>query len=302
MRTGLVFNIQRYSLHDGPGIRTTVFLKGCPLCCSWCHNPEGIAPRKELLVVESRCLGCGECRSACAFGRSLAGEGALPTRFESCTVCGACVAACPTGARQTVGREMTVTEVLEDVLRDRIFYEDSSGGVTFSGGEPLLQHEFLRATLEACRACGLHAAVDTCGFGCTDHLLALAPLTPLFLYDLKLMDDTRHRQHTGVSNAPILENLKALDRVHPNIWLRVPIIPGVNDDAANLAAIARFASSLQGLRQVNLLPYHRTGVQKHRRLGGAYALDAVQPPSPERMEQASEMFRASGLKTKVGGA
>lgn len=300
MSSGLVFNIQRYSLHDGPGIRTTVFLKGCPLCCSWCHNPEGIAPRKELLVVESRCIACGQCRSACPFGETLGGGVVLPTRNEPCTYCGACVEACPTGARQMVGREMTVGEVMGEILKDRIFHEESAGGVTFSGGEPLRQPEFLLGLLEACHAQGIRTALDTCGFGCTDHLLTAARLSEVVLYDLKLMDDARHREHTGVSNRPILENLKALDEIHRNIWIRIPVVPGVNDDEGNFQAIARFVTDLHGVRQVNLLPYHATGVQKHRRLGGHYSLGEVRPPSPERLQQAVELFRAAGLTTRVG--
>jgi len=170
MRHGTVFNIQQYSVQDGPGIRTTVFLKGCPLCCAWCHNPEGIAARRELIVLENRCAACGACRRACPFADAVAqgGEGAWPARHEKCTLCGACVDACPTGARQLVGREMSVAEVMAAVRRDRIFYEDSGGGVTFSGGEPLLQAGFLLDLLQACRAEGLHTAVDTCGFGGED--------------------------------------------------------------------------------------------------------------------------------------
>jgi pyruvate formate lyase activating enzyme len=300
MSSGFVFNIQRYSLHDGPGIRTTVFLKGCPLGCSWCHNPEGISPRKELLVVESRCIVCGECREACPFGDALGGGSVLPTRNEPCTYCGECVEACPTGARQMAGREMTIWEVMGEILKDRIFHEESAGGVTFSGGEPLRQPEFLLGLLAACQAQGIHAALDTCGFGCVDHLLAAARLADLVLYDLKLMDDARHREHTGVSNRLILENLKALDQVHQNIWIRVPIVPGVNDDEENLSAIARFAADLHGVRQVNLLPYHATGIQKHRRLGGIYSLSEVKSPSPERMQQAANLFRAAGLDPRVG--
>ncbi len=300
MPRGFVFNIQRYSLQDGPGIRTTVFLKGCPLCCEWCHNPEGRPLGKELLVLETRCLACGECRRACPFGQSFAGESVFPTRHPDCTYCGACVEACPTGARQMVGTEMAVADVMGEILKDRIFYEDSAGGATFSGGEPLLQHEFLGELLEECRARGIHSAVDTCGFGCTDHLLAVARLADLVLYDLKLMDDARHRQHTGVSNKPILENLKALDQIHRNIWLRVPVIPGVNDDAENLEGIARFASVMHGVRQVTLLPYHRTGVQKYRRLGSEYALDGLRPPSAETMVRAARVFRSSGLAVQVG--
>lgn len=301
MQSGLVFNIQRYCLQDGPGIRTTVFLKGCPLSCSWCHNPEGIVPEAEIAVVESRCVVCGECRRACRFGGSLPGEGALQTRSELCTLCGDCAGACPTGARQFTGREMTVGEIMREVVRDRIFYEDSQGGVTFSGGEPLMQVRFLRELLEACRTEGISSAVDTCGYAGAEDLLGIAPITGLFLYDLKFMDDVKHRQYTGVSNALILNNLKALGSIHGNIWLRIPLIPDVTDGEADLEALARFAASVRGVRKVNLLPYHRTGLQKFRRLGRTYELDGVQTPSPELMERVLRKFSAAGINAVAGG-
>jgi pyruvate formate lyase activating enzyme len=295
MHNGLVFNIQKYSLHDGPGIRTTVFLKGCPLCCSWCHNPEGISRQPELIVVENRCAGCGACRDACPFGKAIAGTGVLPTRHEQCDLCERCVEACPTGARQVVGQEMSVGDVLGEILKDKVFYEESGGGVTFSGGEPLAQPAFVLALLQECRAQGIRTAVDTCGFGCTDSLLAMARLAEWVLYDLKLMDETRHRQHCGVPNGPILANLRALAEVHHQIWIRVPVIPGVNDDAENLNAIARFAAALPGVRQATLLPYHRTGFLKHRRVGYDYAHTDLQPPSAEQMAAATRYFRDCGL-------
>jgi pyruvate formate lyase activating enzyme len=301
MQSGVVFNIQKYCLQDGPGIRTTVFLKGCPLSCSWCHNPEGIALEAEIAVVESRCLSCGECRRACRFRGSLPGEGMLQTRNEICTMCGDCVRACPTGARQFTAKEMTVGEIMREVVQDRIFYEDSRGGATFSGGEPLMQVRFLRELLEACRAEGISTAVDTCGYACSEDLLGIAPITDLFLYDLKFMDDVKHRQYTGVSNALILNNIKALGSIHGNIWLRVPLIPDVNDCDGELEALARFAASVRGIRRVNLLPYHRTGLQKFRRLGRTYGLDGLQTPSSELMERVLRKFSAVGLTAVAGG-
>ena len=300
MTSGLIFNLQKYSLQDGPGIRTTVFLKGCPLHCAWCHNPESISPRQEFIILESRCIACGECRRVCP--HAVVGQGsALPRVMEQCTLCGACSDACPTAAREMVGRNMTVAELLPILLRDRVFYDDSGGGVTFSGGEPLLQFDFLAEALAACRAERVHTAVDTAGHCPTAHLLAIAPLTDLFLFDLKCVDSDRHRQFTGVPNELILQNLQALSRIHSNIWIRVPVIPGINDSRSELDSAARLTASLAGVRQVNLLPYHRTGVRKSERLGKDGFLTGLQPASAEALSDAAVVFRAYGLKTVSGG-
>jgi pyruvate formate lyase activating enzyme len=301
MSMGLVFNIQKYSLHDGPGIRTTVFLKGCHLECAWCHNPEGISPQGELVVMENRCIECGECRRACPQAEGVAGERALPAEVEHCEKCGACVEVCPTGGRRVIGREMPVVQLLETIEQDRVFYEDSDGGVTFSGGEPLYQFEFLRESLQACRDRQLHTVVDTCGFAREADSLAVAPLTGLFLYDLKMMDDAKHRQYTGVSNVRILSNLQALGAVHERIWIRVPVIPGINDSERELKELARFAAGLRGVRQVNLLSYHRTGLPKARRLGRSSPLAGVEPPSAESMSRAADIFSSFGLAAKIEG-
>jgi pyruvate formate lyase activating enzyme len=300
-QAGLVFNIQKYSLHDGPGIRSTVFLKGCPLRCLWCHNLEGISPLREIVVVEARCLACGECRDACTLPAAGHGGACLPVRMDGCRMCGDCVAACPTAARQMLGGSMTVAEVLAMVLKDRVFYDESAGGVTISGGEPLSQAQFLLALLEACRGEGLHTALDTTGFGQTGQLLAAAALTDLVLYDLKVFDDARHRQLTGVSNTLILDNLRQLDEVHRNIWIRLPVVPGLNDDLRNFQQIADFLLGLRHVTRVNLLPFHRSGLDKFARLGQTHTLDAVQAPSVELMELAVNTFHAAGIHAIIGG-
>jgi pyruvate formate lyase activating enzyme len=300
MRSGCIFNIQRFSVHDGPGIRTTVFLKGCPLACVWCHNPEGIAPARQLLFVETRCVRCGECGQACP-RTPPNGHAVLSAAHPDCDLCGSCVEACGTGAREVAGSDMSVADVMSVARRDRMFYEESAGGVTFSGGEPFLQTPFLLALLQACRDEGYHTVVDTSGYCRVEDLLTAAPLTDLFLFDLKLMDDARHRQFTGVSNALILENLKALAGVHSRIWLRLPLIAGVNDSERDLAAAARFAATLPSVGQVNLLPYHRTGVAKARRIGFAPGLSALAAPTPAVLERAASHFRQAGLNTKIGG-
>ena len=303
MTTGLVTNLQRYALQDGPGIRTTVFLKGCPLACTWCHNPENISRQPQVMVVETRCLRCGECLAACPqpSAAALAPDPETLRAPAGCTHCGACVDACPTGARTLLGREWTVEEVMNAVVRDRLFYESSGGGLTVSGGEPLLQFDFLRALLAAAKAEEIHTALDTCGFAPEGRLLELLPLVDLFLYDLKAINEEQHLQLTGVSNRLILDNLRRLADRQAQLWLRIPIVPGVNDDPAELELLARFAASLGRVQQVNLLPYHKTGIGKVHRLNQVYTLDHVVPPSPERMLELVGIFIAQGLDAKIGG-
>ena len=314
MLTGLISNIQKYSLHDGPGIRSTVFLKGCPLACAWCHNPENIAPQPQVVVAPARCMGCGACQVVCPQGRFAPGREASGTEKErsskltdrpapagECLVCGACVEVCPTGARSMIGGRVSVQDLLGELLADRIFYDDSGGGVTFSGGEPLRQPEFLKAILTACRERGLHTAVDTCGFAPEAELRAIAPWVDLFLYDLKCMDEGRHLDLCGVPNGPILRNLRELAETHRNIWIRVPIIPGVNDQTSELEAMASFVAGLPGVRQVNLLPYHRSGLHKFEQLGLECRFSQTTPPAAERMQAAAACFGAAGLVIKMGG-
>lgn len=300
MHTGLIFNIQKYSLHDGPGIRTTVFLKGCPLRCGWCHNPESRSPEPEISWSQARCIGCGECWEVCPRASGQRPESAAIDR-QQCIRCGQCVAACVTGSRELVGRQRTVSDVLAEILQDRVFYDESSGGVTLSGGEPLMQPEFAAELLAACRAEGLHTAVDTCGYGRRDDLLTLATWTDLFLYDLKILDDSRHRQYTGVSNVVILENLQALCERGAKVWIRVPVIPGFNDDPRDVEATAAWVASLGSVQRVHLIPYHALGTNKAERVGLTPGMTDISPPSEERLKTLAERVRAFGLAVKIGG-
>jgi pyruvate formate lyase activating enzyme len=308
MTSGLITNIQKYALEDGPGIRTTVFLKGCPLACAWCHNPENISRQPEIIILESRCVRCGRCLLACPHTpENIAppNPGSVaPDNLRApadCHLCGACADACPTGARILMGREYSRDELLDELLADRPFFEESGGGLTLSGGEPMAQFGFIHELLTAAKAEGIHTALDTCGFAPTHQLLKLLPLVSLFLYDLKFLDDDRHREFTGVSNSLILDNLRTLDTHHAFLWLRIPVVPGVNDDPAELESLAQFAAELKSVRQVNLLPYHRTALVKFQRLYRPYSLNATAAPSTEMMARAAAPFERLGLPTRIGG-
>jgi len=298
--TGVVFNIMRFAVNDGPGIRTTVFLKGCPLRCLWCHNPESISPEPELFLRADRCIRCGACVEACQQAAIRREGGMVVTDRRLCRRCGRCVEACWSDARAVVGREMTVEEVLEEVSRDTVFHDASGGGVTFSGGEPLLQHEFLMALLEGCRDRGIRTAVDTSGHADPAVLDRVADVTDLFLYDLKLFDEERHCRFTGVSNRLILENLRTLAARQARVVVRVPLIPGVNDDDENIRAIGGLVASL-GIGRIELLPYHEAGLAKYDRVGRACALREVTQPSPARMEQVAALLRQHVAAVAVGG-
>lgn len=296
MLSGMVFNIQRFSTHDGPGIRTTVFLKGCPLTCWWCHNPESQDPHPEIMVMENRCIACGECVKVCIAGEGTRDQG---KRAATCTRCGRCVEVCPAEARQLAGRCMSVDDVVREVARDRMFYDQSAGGVTFSGGEPLTKATFLRELLAECKKLEIHTTVDTCGFAPWEHLEAVAGLTDLFLYDLKLIDDRRHKRYTGVSNALILNNLTRLCAIHAQIWIRMPLIPGINDSPEDLESAAGFISKLPGVKRVDLLPYHATALGKFARLGKEYPLGKIEPSTPQALQEAVDRLRQCGLPARI---
>ncbi|RXG66179.1 glycyl-radical enzyme activating protein [Candidatus Atribacteria bacterium 1244-E10-H5-B2] len=298
MSTGIIFNIQRYSIHDGPGIRTTVFLKGCPLNCWWCQNPESKLNGQEMIFWGDRCIGCGACSTICPSGAIQIKNGIPITEKEKCILCGKCIEKCPAIAREIIGEKLTAEEVIKEIEKDLVFYEESGGGVTFSGGEPLGQSEFLEGLLNGCREKKIHTAVDTSGYISWEILNKINPKVDLFLYDLKLMDNERHKKYTGVSNEIILENLEKLSSVHNNIFIRFPVIPGINDDYQNIKEMGEFLSSLE-ITQVNLLSYHYIGKDKYRRLGSAYKLATTQPPSKEKLSEVSAILRKFNLNVKL---
>lgn len=297
---GLVLDIMHFALHDGPGIRTTVFLKGCPLHCWWCHNPESQSPAPEVIYFEERCLRTGDCVRACPHDALRLDGNRLLHDPAKCDHCAECVAACPTTARQLAGRWMTVSEVLSEITKDEVFYEVSGGGVTISGGEPLMQGTFLELLLAALHARGFRTVLDTCGVAAPELLLRVSENVDLFYYDLKLMNDEKHRHFTGGGNAGILQNLKLLAERQRAVVVRVPVIPGVNDDPANIDALAAFLRPL-GLREVHLLPYHRFGSDKYRRLHLRYEMEGVAPPSEEAIEALAQRLRRDGFTVRIGG-
>jgi len=298
--SGVIINIQKYSVHDGPGIRTTVFLKGCPLSCWWCHNPESQNPNHEIMFFEERCTGCGVCVKRCP-KKAISMVNNAPTVEESnCIFCGKCADFCPNNAREYVGKNMTVQELMKEIIKDEVFYEESNGGVTFSGGEPLIQGEFLYEVLKSCKERGIHTAVDTCGCAAWEKLEKISEKVDLFLYDLKLMNNERHKKYTGTENVIILENLKRLSAKGANIFVRMPIISGINADDEHIDEAVKFLSNINVI-QVNLLPYHKMGMDKYRRLKMGYKLSGMEKPSEERMSKIVEEFRANGFKVKIGG-
>ncbi len=295
--SGVIFHIMRFSVHDGPGIRTAVFFKGCPLSCWWCHNPESQNSAPGILYSAERCHLCGDCAAACPHG-AIKRMGERMTLNDHCRLCATCVDACGAEARSLAGRTMTVTEIVAEIERDLVFFDESGGGVTFTGGEPFGQPALLEALLRACRGRRIHTTIETCGAAARESVLRIGGLADLILYDLKMLDPGRHRQYTGAPNRNILENLEALVAAGRPVTVRIPVVPGVNDAAADVRAACDYLAPL-GLTQVDLLPYHRAGAEKYRRLGREYRMEQTAPPADVTMAAIAAQMEAAGIPVKI---
>jgi pyruvate formate lyase activating enzyme len=265
--TGLLFSVKRYSIHDGPGIRVTFFMKGCPLNCKWCHNPEGISPFPVTVLKTDR------------------------------------VGAMEFSKQEEVGKYYTVENILEILEKEKVFINQSKGGVTFSGGEPMLQTDFLLDALKACKTEGYHTAVDTSGYSSTENFRSIIPFTDLFLFDIKHLDETKHLESTGVSNSGILDNYRLIINSGKDVMIRIPVIPGFNDDQDHLERLRQFITETKTSRvkKISLLPFHKIGASKYKRFNLPYRMSGIEPPDREKMNRIKELFEETGIKVKIGG-
>jgi pyruvate formate lyase activating enzyme len=299
---GLIYNLQRFAIHDGPGIRTLVYMKGCPIRCLWCSSPQTQKSAFELLHIENLCQQCGRCAEICPVDAiTLSAEVGVVIDRKRCTLCKDCVEACLNRAYEFAGRFMSVEELLEEVKKDSPFYRRSNGGVTVGGGEPTMQHEFVAEFLKRCRQSYIHTAMEKCGYAKWEHLEKILAHLDLVYFDIKHMDPRVHKELTGVANERILENTRRAAVLLPVI-VRITTVPGYNDSRENITATARFAAELgEKLQRVELLPYHLFGTQTYGRLGRAYQLQGVEPPSDDHMKRLKMIVESCGVKVQIGG-
>jgi pyruvate formate lyase activating enzyme len=299
---GIIFDIKRYAVHDGPGIRTTVFFKGCPLNCQWCHNPEGIESVPELLLNQTRCaIDCRVCVSTCPQEAIFKIGTSVYIDQEKCDLCGECVESCVYDSLLIAGVKVNVRDVAREIVKDQIFYDESDGGVTLSGGEPLLQMEFLDELLDDLKFKGIDITLDTSGYSAVEDIEKVKDRVDRFLFDLKMMDDRDHKEYTGVSNAIILSNLRELVSSGKPIEIRIPLICDVNDDEENIRQTIQYIFELEDIQGISLLPYHKGGCEKYIRLRKGEKLKNFKPPSRERLRQIRQSFLNAGFNVKVGG-
>jgi len=297
---GLIFDVKRYSIHDGPGVRTTVFFKGCPLRCLWCHNPESQKNTKELMHHPEDCIFCLTCKSVCNQSAINVNKSGIEINQNLCTLCGECAENCPTNALEMIGKFYEPDELIDELLKDRDFFDDG-GGVTVSGGEPLMQFDFLMEVLALLKKEQVNIALDTTGFADTDKLLSTLSFVDIYLYDIKHMDSETHKRYTGVGNGKIINNLIELDRKGARISIRLPLIPTINDDDENIEKTANFVSKLNCVESVDILPYHSMMEDKYKKLNRPFFLKHIKKPTKRRIEDVKRNFERFGLKVNIGG-
>ena len=298
---GFVSRIQRYSIKDGPGIRTTVFLKGCSMQCEWCCNPELINPHPEILKDQKVCIHCGECFANCPEDAIFDEADEYVINRTLCNVCGRCVEVCPAGAYKLIGRSMSVDELVRELVKDRVFYEVSDGGVTISGGEPALQHHFVKNVALELKRDQIHVALDTCGNVPWEDLQDLIDVVDLVLYDIKLVDNEKHSRFTGASNEVVKQNAEKLSKAGVPLIIRLPILPRINDTIKEIKGILGFIKGLETVKRIDLLPYHKLGIGKYHMLGKEYQLGSLEPPEREHLEELRGSIEAYGFKVAIGG-
>lgn len=301
MTNSTIFAIKRYALHDGPNIRTTIFFKGCPLSCHWCHNPEGIDFKIKIVTLGEKCVGCGECVDNCPENALQLTENGIHRNTERCTLCRNCIEICPALVHEPTGWEMTTEQLLHEIKKDLPFYDQSGGGVTISGGEPLSQPKALLALLQGCGALGIHRTVDTSGFAPTNTLLRIAEHTELFLFDIKHMDNRKHQIYTGVANDLILHNLQTLAKKGLAIRVRLPLIPGINDDEENIRAMGIFVAGCTGVQGIDVLPYHPSATAKYKKLGLEYKGHIFTAPSMQHITETVDILKEYIEDVQIGG-
>ena len=302
MSEGLIFDIKRYAINDGPGIRVVIFFKGCNLHCVWCHNPESISGKVEKMYSPSKCIKCGTCFAVCPEKAITLTNDGIITEDQVCTLCGKCADVCPSKAIEMSGKSMSVSEIMDIIEKERVFFEQSGGGVTFSGGEPLIHSKLLIELLDECGKRGIHRAIDTAGHVKTEIILEVARRTDLFLYDLKMMDTGLHEKWTGVGNEIILHNLKTLAESGAKIIIRIPLIGGVNDTEENIRQTAEYLTSIsREKKEVHLLPFHNIAQTKYMKLGKLYGFENFAEPEKKMLDQIIETFLEYGINATAGG-